>query len=49
MKKQILSGSYAHLFYLYPILCEAITVADENIAGLLKDCLKKAGEELGIC
>ncbi|CAG8788605.1 18893_t:CDS:2, partial [Acaulospora morrowiae] len=46
-KKHILSGSIAHLFYLYPILCEAISLPDENIVTLLKECLRKVGEEMG--
>ncbi|CAG8510749.1 17383_t:CDS:10, partial [Dentiscutata heterogama] len=48
IKKQILSGPIAHLFYLYPVICEAISLPDENIVVLLKECLKKVGEELGV-
>ncbi|RIA83990.1 hypothetical protein C1645_880206 [Glomus cerebriforme] len=49
LKKQVLSGSIAHLFYLYPIVCEAINLPDETIRALLKECLRKVGEELGVC
>ncbi|CAG8443203.1 6201_t:CDS:10 [Funneliformis caledonium] len=49
LKKQILSGSIAHLFYLYPVVCEAINLPDETIGVLLKECLRKVGEELGVC
>ncbi|CAG8503304.1 19215_t:CDS:10 [Racocetra persica] len=46
--KQILSGPIAHLFYLYPVICDAISLPDENILTFLKECLKKVGEELGV-
>ncbi|KAG9288486.1 hypothetical protein G9A89_015692 [Geosiphon pyriformis] len=42
LREQVLSGPIAHLFYLYPVLCEAISSADEMISVLLRDCLKKA-------
>lgn len=48
IKKQILSCPIAHLFYLYPVICDAISLPDENIVALLKECLKKVGEELGV-
>jgi len=49
LKKQILSGPIAHLFYLYPVVCEAINLPDETIGALLKKCLRKVGEEMGVC
>ncbi|CAI2181355.1 20085_t:CDS:10 [Funneliformis geosporum] len=49
LKKQILSGPIAHLFYLYPVICEAINLPDETIGILLKECLRKVGDELGVC
>ncbi|CAJ0749553.1 9943_t:CDS:2 [Entrophospora sp. SA101] len=48
LKKEILSGSNAHLFYLYPVICEAISIPEKNITVLLKECLKKIGNELEI-
>ncbi|RHZ78300.1 hypothetical protein Glove_166g199 [Diversispora epigaea] len=48
LTKQVLSGQSAHLFYLYPVICGAISLPDENIVGLLKECLRKIGEELGV-
>ncbi|CAB4394110.1 unnamed protein product [Rhizophagus irregularis] len=48
LKKQVLSGHIAHLFYLYPVVCEAINLPDETIRALLKECLRKVGEELGV-
>ncbi|GES88442.1 hypothetical protein RCL_jg5346.t1 [Rhizophagus clarus] len=48
LKKQVLSGPIAHLFYLYPVVCEAINLPDETVRALLKECLRKVGEELGV-
>ncbi|CAG8704246.1 2805_t:CDS:10, partial [Dentiscutata erythropus] len=47
LKKHILSGQNAHLFYLHPVISEAICLKDSNIDELLKKCLRKIGEELG--
>ncbi|CAG8607251.1 1553_t:CDS:2, partial [Ambispora leptoticha] len=49
LRDQVLSGPIAHLFFLYPVLCDAISSANEIISVLLRECLKKAGEELGVC
>ncbi|CAG8514556.1 6464_t:CDS:10, partial [Cetraspora pellucida] len=46
LKKHILSGQNAHLFYLHPVISEAICLKDSNIGELLKECLRKIGEEL---
>ncbi|CAG8723404.1 10050_t:CDS:2, partial [Racocetra fulgida] len=48
LKKHILSGQNAHLFYLQHVISEAICLKDSNIDKLLKECLKKIGEDLGV-
>ncbi|CAG8495454.1 3413_t:CDS:10, partial [Scutellospora calospora] len=48
LKKRILSGQNAHLFYLHPVISEAIGLKDSNISELLKECLRKIGEELEV-
>ncbi|CAG8763007.1 14889_t:CDS:2, partial [Racocetra persica] len=46
LKKHILSGQNAHLFYLQRVISDAICLKDSNIDKLLKECLKKIGEDL---
>ncbi|KAF0554404.1 endosomal peripheral membrane protein [Gigaspora margarita] len=48
LKKHFLSGQNAHLFYLHPVISEAVCLKDSNIGDLLKECLRKVGEELGV-
>ncbi|KAL1917432.1 uncharacterized protein VTP21DRAFT_3825 [Calcarisporiella thermophila] len=47
IKPEALRGSRAHLFVLYPILCEVLGCADQTIIGLSRECLMAMGEELG--
>ncbi|KAG1571611.1 hypothetical protein G6F50_004463 [Rhizopus delemar] len=48
VKKLLLSGSRAHLFYLYPSLCSMITCEDDVVIGLIQECLQVTGAEMGL-
>lgn len=48
VKRLLLSGPRAHLFYLYHSLCNMITCEDEVVVGLIKECLQVIGSEMGL-
>ncbi|KAL7335661.1 Endocytosis and vacuole integrity protein [Mucor circinelloides] len=48
VKRMLLSGPRAHLFYLYPSLCSMITCQDDVVVGLIKECLQVVGSEMGL-
>ncbi|RUS26620.1 hypothetical protein BC938DRAFT_470517 [Jimgerdemannia flammicorona] len=48
VKRQLLAGQCAHLFFLYSALCDAVTCGDATVVGLIGDCLRIAGREMGV-
>ncbi|KAG0164957.1 hypothetical protein DFQ30_009163 [Apophysomyces sp. BC1015] len=48
VKHSLLSGPRAHLFYLYPSLCNMITCEDPVVVELIRECLQVAGKEMGL-
>ncbi|KAL0093822.1 hypothetical protein F4703DRAFT_1831802 [Phycomyces blakesleeanus] len=44
----VLSGPRAHLFYLYPSLCNMISCDDAVVVELIRECLQTAGTEMGL-
>ncbi|KAI9277773.1 hypothetical protein BY458DRAFT_504032 [Sporodiniella umbellata] len=48
VKKLLLSGPRAHLFYLYPSLCSMIMCEDDAIISLIQECLQVTGIEMGV-
>ncbi|KAI8971244.1 hypothetical protein BDB01DRAFT_511679 [Pilobolus umbonatus] len=48
VKRLLLSGPRAHLFYLYRSLCDMVTCEDEVVVSLVQECLLLAGEDMGL-
>ncbi|KAI7900381.1 uncharacterized protein BX663DRAFT_517389 [Cokeromyces recurvatus] len=48
VKQTLLSGPRAHLFYLYPSLCNMTTCKDDIVVSLIKECLQIVGIEMGL-
>ncbi|KAI0233332.1 Endocytosis and vacuole integrity protein [Massospora cicadina] len=46
--EELLRGSSAHLFLVYPILCQILWCRDPAIVGCVANCLKRIGVELGL-
>ncbi|KAJ3113166.1 hypothetical protein HK098_007795, partial [Nowakowskiella sp. JEL0407] len=54
LRSQILAGKSAHIFYLYPVLCDCLCVItknrneEEKLIDAIRICLSRVGRELGI-
>ncbi|EPZ34083.1 hypothetical protein O9G_003163 [Rozella allomycis CSF55] len=48
VKLKLLSGSKAHLFYLYPLLCQCLRCDDHAITEAVQKCLVLLGNEMGL-
>ncbi|KAF7724885.1 hypothetical protein EC973_000598 [Apophysomyces ossiformis] len=46
LKRLLLSGPRAHLFYLYPSLCNMIACEDPVVVELIRECLQVVGKEM---
>ncbi|KAI8800949.1 hypothetical protein BJ742DRAFT_839590 [Cladochytrium replicatum] len=54
IRSHVLSGRAAHLFYLYPVICDSFGVVarhrtdDDRLVSSLQMCLRRIGLELGV-